>query len=830
MPTTESIQINITASTNDAVANVEKLNKALKSAKDYIADISKSNISTFNVPESVVKTVQALSTALNELKSRTKNIKLNFTITPENAVEQLSSIGDKIARISTSLATVKLNQNGLNFTAALAGAEERILRVEEKLNGMANESKKSSASIGALKKDMFSLSSAVSVMGKSFGKVGKMLVTPITGLGKAVAGLTHKTSGLLSSLKRIAMYRILRTVLKEFTQAIREGVQNLYQYSQVVGTNFSKSLDKMATAALYVKNSLATIVEPIVNQIAPIIDMLADKFAAFAARAAEFLANLFGQATYSKAIKYPTQFAEAAGNAAKQLQKWLGPFDEINRLNAANGSGSNTSLDYKNMFETILVSGDGIVSQMLDKLREAIKSGDFTSISSELGKKLATALQSVPWDEIKKRTQKIATGIGTSISGFLTAPDMMQTIGKSIANLLNTGIAFFSTLTKTIKWSDIGSAVGKGLKSLFTNFDFVNFIGTIGEFALGVIDFLTAAINEMTSDDWRGLGKKIGEGIKAIPWKDIFVNTLNLGATILDAIFEAIGGAIDGILGTKDGTGKTIAEVTAVGLLAVKMGSLLKNVLPINDAFGEKNKLLQNQNKLTQTETSLVANMGTAFSNVVVPVGLAAIAIGLVTSAMNNSKTATNDATTALKNYMQQAENAAQLNLNPAPEPKKSPSYTQVPSVSSQGILGEIAAGISGVVGVGVAAGLAGGSSGNYLQKYLEDQGIYAGSLAFRAGGGFVKSGEAFIARENGASEFVGRFGNRTTVANNQQIVEGVASGVEEANAGVINAIYAIAGQIVSAINRNKGGATDWNNVARQITRVQARQAMSANV
>ena len=829
MPTTESIQINITASTNDAVANVEKLNKALKSAKDYIADISKSNISTFSVPESVVKTVQALSTALNELKSRTKNIKLNFTITPENAVEQLSSIGDKLARISTSLATVKLNQNGLNFTAALAGAEERILRVEEKLNGMANESKRSSASIGALKKDMFSLSSAVSVMGKSFGKVGKMLVAPIASLGKSVAGLTHKTSGLLSSLKRIAMYRILRTVLKEFTQAIREGVQNLYQYSQVVGTDFSKSLDKMATAALYVKNSLATIVEPIVNQIAPIIDMLSDKFAAFAARAAEFLANLFGQATYSKAIKYPTQFAEAAGNAAKQLQKWLGPFDEINRLNAASGSGSNTSLDYKNMFETILVSGDGIVSQMLDKLREAIKSGDFTSISSELGKKLAAALQGVPWDEIKKRAQKVATGIGTAISGFLTAPDMMQTIGKSIANLLNIGIAFFSTLTKTIKWSDIGSAVGKGLKELFTNFDFVNFIGTIGEFALGVIDFLTAAINEMTSDDWRELGKKIGEGIKNIPWKDIFINTLNLGATILDAIFEAIGGAIDGILGTKDGTGKTIAEVTAVGLLAVKMGSLLKNVLPINDAFGEKNKLLQNQNKLTQTETSLVTNMGTAFSNVVVPVGLAAIAIGLVTTAMNNSKTATNDATTALKNYMQQAENYTPV-PTPAPEPKKNPSYTPVPSVSSQGTLGAIASAVSGVVGVGVAGALAGGSANNYLQKYLEDQGIYAGALSYRAGGGFVKSGEAFIARENGASEFVGRFGNRTTVANNQQIIEGVASGVEEANTGVVNAIYAIAGQIVSAIRQNKGGATDWNNVARQITRVQARQAMSANV
>lgn len=47
----------------------------------------------------------------------------------------------------------------------------------------------------------------------------------------------------------------------------------------------------------------------------------------------------------------------------------------------------------------------------------------------------------------------------------------------------------------------------------------------------------------------------------------------------------------------------------------------------------------------------------------------------------------------------------------------------------------------------------------------------------FRAGGGFVGTGEMFIARESGP-ELVGRIGNRTAVANNDQIVSGVASGV----------------------------------------------------
>lgn len=63
------------------------------------------------------------------------------------------------------------------------------------------------------------------------------------------------------------------------------------------------------------------------------------------------------------------------------------------------------------------------------------------------------------------------------------------------------------------------------------------------------------------------------------------------------------------------------------------------------------------------------------------------------------------------------------------------------------------------------------------------------------ASGGFPDYGEMFIAREDGP-ELVGRIGNRTAVANNDQIVEGIAS----ANDGVINAIYAMAQQIVTAI------------------------------
>ena len=69
-------------------------------------------------------------------------------------------------------------------------------------------------------------------------------------------------------------------------------------------------------------------------------------------------------------------------------------------------------------------------------------------------------------------------------------------------------------------------------------------------------------------------------------------------------------------------------------------------------------------------------------------------------------------------------------------------------------------------------------------------------SVSMYANGGFVNQGELFIARESGA-EMVGQIGGHTAVANNGQIVEGIAS----ANDGVINAVMAIGQMIVKAID-----------------------------
>lgn len=67
--------------------------------------------------------------------------------------------------------------------------------------------------------------------------------------------------------------------------------------------------------------------------------------------------------------------------------------------------------------------------------------------------------------------------------------------------------------------------------------------------------------------------------------------------------------------------------------------------------------------------------------------------------------------------------------------------------------------------------------------KGVVDSSSASPSISFQAyaSGGFPKTGQMFIAREAGA-EMVGSIGRRTAVANNDQIVAGIASGVATAN------------------------------------------------
>lgn len=97
------------------------------------------------------------------------------------------------------------------------------------------------------------------------------------------------------------------------------------------------------------------------------------------------------------------------------------------------------------------------------------------------------------------------------------------------------------------------------------------------------------------------------------------------------------------------------------------------------------------------------------------------------------------------------------------------------------------------------------------------------GSTDAFASGGFPDMGQMFIAREDGP-ELVGTIGNKTAVANNAQIVEGIAAGVSDANQAQ-NALLREQNELLRAILAKEGTVRISNKMIKQAYDAASRQS-----
>ena len=407
-----------------------------------------------------------------------------------------------------------------------------------KVNGLSNafaKLRKTSLFVGkALTLPLREASKAATSLARNIGgALASIPAAPFKAIGSTISGIGTKISRLFAAIKRIAFYRLIRTVIKAFTQGLKEGMTNLYHFSDTVGTQFKKSMDMMATAALYMKNSLATIAEPLINKLAPAIDYIADKFAALAATVAEFFAALTGQTQYTRALKYPKEWAEAATDAEKATRAWLGPFDEINRLDDNSKTGAGSGLDYSKMFEEMAVDQDGFIARFAKQLRDAFKEGDFGEIGSILAGKLKGALDNIYWNGIKEKAKKIGSSIGSFITGFFTEDGFAKSVGRAIAEAINTGLAFAESLKNKLNFAALGRALGEGIQSFIDYLDLNKFVDVLSGYVVGIFEFMTNAIDTI---NWEGLGTKIKNAIDRIPWSDIKEKLGDLGRSIGTAV------------------------------------------------------------------------------------------------------------------------------------------------------------------------------------------------------------------------------------------------------------------------------------------------------
>lgn len=498
---------------------------------------------------------------MSALKSVTDNLKPSkFNI---------FSSGDKtsssVKQVTDNLNNIKDTLNDLNGTETKVISDDAVSRAS-----------KFSEKLSDIKDDVDSSSKKI----KSFGERVK------TAFSDSIVGrFGKKVKQTISSLGRIALYRFMRSIIKEVTEAFSTGINNMYQYSLTFGGSFSQTMDRAASAMLSFKNSIGAAVAPLIEYLVPYLDKAVDKLMAINNTIAEVIAGLTGKSTFSKAVRVTTRYADAADKAAKNTTKVKDTVEKLSRSFAG--------------IDEITVIGDlnnnnNPASSLADTINDAAQ--DYSTMFVE------TPVNMTKVDEIKEKLLNIL-----SIVGLIGAAIAAWNFTKALTGIkgLNSALTLAGialTLTGV-------TLLIKGVKNVITDgMDWENFWTLF--FGAGALTAGTTVLGKVLSrvtgnTKWTGTGFRVGAGIGGAAMLfsglyDTLTNTLDNGkgtleSTLTSYFSSVIGGALLGTaispgIGTAIGAvGGAIVNGISFFLSNPKSVEQLKNAL-INGTLGDKVK------------------------------------------------------------------------------------------------------------------------------------------------------------------------------------------------------------------------------------------------
>lgn len=310
------------------------------------------------------------------------------------------------------------------------------------------------------------------------------LFSPLTKLGKQIWNIG----------KRMA----IRAVIRQFTQGLREGVENVYNYSKAVGTSFAPSMDQAATALQQMKNSLGAAVAPAIQALIPILQTVVNWLIHGLNYLNQLFALLNGQQTWTRALPATTtafgKQEKAAKGAAAAVKDLLADWDELNIIQSeTSGSGtgtSNNAEDYLNMFEEVSEFDNKIkgifefINDNLDKIKRIAKLVG----AAFLGWKFSSAFTGVLGTLSGLATLGLTAAVVFEVSTLFTNK-YLETgdTGYLVADLLTTLVG--SMFAKKILQTVLGGAAGSiAIPLIFTVSAIASIIANMGHTDVSALD------------------------------------------------------------------------------------------------------------------------------------------------------------------------------------------------------------------------------------------------------------------------------------------------------------------------------------------------------
>ncbi len=260
---------------------------------------------------------------------------------------------------------------------------------------------------------------------------------------------------------------------------------------------------------------------------------------------------------------------DAAKKAGKQAKESLSSIDKLNVMTTSDsktgGAGAGGAgipdlgdLSGGELFSNVTVSPavDKAIQDVVEKLTNAFKAGDYEKVGSIISNGLTNALNRINWPSIYTGASNFGQGLAEFLNGLIT-PDLFGAVGRTIAGTLNTVMYTALSFGENFDWSNWGNSIASGINNFFSTFDFSSAGQTINVWAKGLLDALIAALD---NTDWSLIGTKIGTFLESIDFTEI-------GSKVGEVIWKAIGAGIEIWKGAFDAAPIETTIITAVGLL-----------------------------------------------------------------------------------------------------------------------------------------------------------------------------------------------------------------------------------------------------------------------
>lgn len=371
---------------------------------------------------------------------------------------------------------------------------------------------------GIVKSGFSKASGVISGFGKALGKglagKAKSAVTSLKGLSKPA----DKAAKSILKLSNMFKLMLIRMAMRAVVQGVKEGMQNLVQYSG----DANQAMSELTSSMTYAKNSFAAAFAPILSFVVPAITVLINALATAVGYVNQFFSALGGKGTFVRAKKVNQDYAAslkktggAAKQAGKDAKKALAPFDDlvqIQREGADDSSGgSSGGIDPSQMFETVAI--DQGISDFANKLKELWQAGDWEGIGQLIGQKINDSVQKftdyISWDNVGAKITAFVTAFTTLFNSLVANIDWYS-IGIMMGTGINTLVNTLYLLLTQIDWLMLGSALATGLNGMVATIDWNLFGATLGAFFQAKISGLYGFVD---TADWPLIGQAIGNGL-----------------------------------------------------------------------------------------------------------------------------------------------------------------------------------------------------------------------------------------------------------------------------------------------------------------------------